>query len=220
MRGMINAYHTVYTMDMWNDKCLPYGLPRWSLGTTKMWVQIVILVCKLHICHSFLAIVFYINCFHLFFIILTIFKTCLRRNYLFSNLIYLSFVDIKICSASYERDIPKSSSVFSASCVAYACAFWNSSTAQRRRKLTAANSLPRTYKKKYLQVNASTVQSTFDMHFNTGSSRERKCLKWGGKYIRRIYIPKELFGLSNTEFDDLINGRLHQYTIHVRCRKI
>jgi hypothetical protein len=32
-------------------------------------------------------------------------------------------------------------------------------------------------KKKYLQVNASMVQSTFDMHFNTGSSRERKCLK-------------------------------------------
>ena len=93
------------------------------------------------------AIVFYINCFHLFLIILTIFKTCLRCNYLFSNLIYLSFVDIKICSASYEKDIPKSSSVFSASCVAYACAFWNSSTAQRRRKLTAANSLPRTYKK-------------------------------------------------------------------------
>ena len=143
-RGMINAYHTVYTMDIWNDKCLP----RWSLGTTKIWVQIVILVCKLHICHSLLAIVFYINCFHLFLIMLTIFKTCLRRNYLFSNLIYLSFMDIKICSASYERDIPKSSSVFSASCVAYACAFRNSSTAQRRRKLTAANSLPRTYKKK------------------------------------------------------------------------
>ena len=38
--------------------------------------------------------------------------------------------------------------------------------------------------------------------------------------LGRIYIPKESFGLSNTEFDDLINGRLHQYTIHVHCRKI
>ena len=94
------------------------------------------------------------------------------------------------CSASYERDIPKSSSVFSVSCVAYACALLNSSAAQRRRKLTAANSLPRTYKKKYLQVNASTVQSTFDMHFNTGSSRERKCLKWGGKYLRANLYSK------------------------------
>ena len=101
---------------------------------------------------------------------LTIFKIRLRRNYLFSNHIYLSFVDIKICSASYERDIPKSSSVFSASCVAYACALLNSSTAQRRRKLTAANSLPRTYKKKVFYTDISCLGGVFAKN----TSRETK----------------------------------------------